>query len=180
MQNRQDTSKRLKRWDDYRKLRNKTRQLIKQAKQKYFSESVNNCKDTNVTWKHLHTVTTGSKSSPSNLPSEIIINNERITGSEKITSTLDNYFRLVAEQLQDNYSNVSYMDYDKIRHFVNSKVSSNTSFNISFITTEQVSTYIKRLDSSEVTGLDKLGPRLLKLVVKFLSSSSIAALINKR
>ena len=42
MQNRRDTSKRLKRWDDYRKLRNKTRQLIKQAKRKYFSESVNN------------------------------------------------------------------------------------------------------------------------------------------
>ena len=46
MQKRGDTSKRLKRWDDYRKFRNKTRQLIKHEKRKYFSESVNNCKDT--------------------------------------------------------------------------------------------------------------------------------------
>ena len=178
IQKRRDTSKRLKRWDDYRKFRNKTRQLIKQAKRKYFSESVNNCKDTKAIWKHLRTVTTGSKSSPSNLPSEIIINNERITGSENIASTLNKYFASVAEQLQDNNSNVSNSDHDKIRHFVNSKVPSNTSFNIPFITTEQVSTYIKRLDSSKATGLDGLGPRLLKLAVNCLSSS-IAALINK-
>ena len=154
IQKRRDTSKRLKRWDDYRKFRNKTRQLIKQAKRKYFSESVNNCKDTKAIWKHLCAVTTGSKSSPSNLPSEIIINNERITGSENIASTLNKYFASVAEQFQDNNSNVSNSDHDKIRHFVNSKVRSNTSFNIPFITTEQVSTYIKRLDSSKATGLD--------------------------
>ena len=89
IQKRRDTGKRLKRWDDYRKFRNKTRQLIKQAKLKYFSESVNNCKDTKAIWKHLRAVTTGLKSSPSNLPSEIIINNERITGSENIASTLN-------------------------------------------------------------------------------------------
>ena len=178
IQKRRDTSKRLKRWDDYPKFRNKTRQLIKQAKRKYFSESVNNCKDTKAIWKHLRAVTTGSKSSPSNLPSEIIINNERITGSENIASTLNKYFASVAEQFQDNNSNVSNSDHDKIRLFVNSKVPSNTSFNIPFITTEQVSTYIKRLDSSKATGLDGLGPRLLKLAVNCLSSS-IAALINK-
>ena len=42
-----------------------------------------------------------SKSSTSNLPSEIIINNECITGSEKIASTLNKYFASVAEQFQD-------------------------------------------------------------------------------
>ena len=126
-------------------FRNKTRRLIKQAKQKYFSESVNYCKDTKAIWKDLRADTTGSKSSTSNLPSEIIINNERITGSENIASTLNKYFASVAEQFQDNNSNVSNSDYDKIRHFVNSKVPSNTSFNIPFITTEQVSTYRKQI-----------------------------------
>ena len=126
MQKRRDTSKCLKRCDDYRNFRNKTRQLIKQAKRKYFSESANNCKDTKVIWKHQHTVTNGSKSSTFNLPSEIIINNERTTGSENIASTLNKYFASVAEQFQDNKSDVSKMDYDKIRHFVNSKVPSLT------------------------------------------------------
>ena len=169
MQKRRGTSKRLKRWDDYRKFKNKTRQLIKQVKRKYFSESY-----TKVIWKHLRTVTTWSKSSTSNLPSVIIINNERIKGSEKLVSTLNRYFASVAEQFQDNNSNVSNTDYVKIRHFVTSKVPSNTSFNIPFITTEQVSTYTNRLNSSKAT----VGPRLLKLTVNCLSSS-IAALIHK-
>ena len=91
---------------------------------------------------------------------------------------LNKYFASVAEQFQDNNSNVSNTDYDKIRHFVNSKVPSNISFNIPFITTEQVSTYIKRLDSSKAMGLDGSWPRLLRLAVNCLLSS-IAALINK-
>ena len=66
----------------------------------------------------------------------------------------------------------------KIRHFVNSNVPSNTSFIIFFITTEQVSTYIKRLDSFKATGLERIGPRLLKVSINCLSSS-IAALINE-
>ena len=126
--------------------------------------------------KHLCTVTTWSKSS--NLPSKIIINDERITGLEKIASTLYKYLASVAEQFQDNNSNVSNTDYDKKRHFVNYKVPSNASFNIPYTTTEQVSTYIIRLDSSKATGHDGLGPSLLKLAVNCLSSS-FAALINK-
>ena len=57
----------LKRWE----FRNKTRQLIKQAKRKYLFESVNNCKGTKAIWKHLRTVTSGSKSSIPNLPYEM-------------------------------------------------------------------------------------------------------------
>ena len=73
---------------------------------------------------------------------------------------------------------VSLLDTDKIRNFVNSKVSRDTSFNMPFITTEQVTSYINKLDSSKATGLDTLGPRILKLAVNCLSPS-IAALINK-
>ena len=51
----------------------------------------------------------------------------------------------------------------KISHFVNSKVPSNTSLNIPFITTEQVSTFIIRLNSFKAMGLDGIGPGLLKL-----------------
>ena len=47
-------------------------------------------------------------------------------------------------------------------HFVNSKVPSNTSFSIPFITTDQVSTYIKRLVSPKATGLDGPGAKTAK------------------
>ena len=63
-------------------------------------------------------------------------------------------------------------------HFVNSKVPSNTSLSIPFIAADHVSTYIKRLVSPKATGLDGLGPRLLKLAVNCFSTS-IFALVKK-
>ena len=46
MQKQRDNCKRLKQWTEYKTYRNKTRQLIKAAKRKYFSESITNSKDT--------------------------------------------------------------------------------------------------------------------------------------
>ena len=47
-----------------------------------------------------------------------------------------------------------------------------------FITTEQVKLYINNLELSKATGLDGLGPRIIKLAVDSLSPS-IAMLVNK-
>ena len=72
------------------------------------------------------------------------------------------------------------MNTDKIKHFVNSKVPSDISFQIpfTFITTEQVCSFINKLDPSKATGLDGLGPRILKLASR-CSAPSFADLINK-
>ena len=85
-------------WADYRRIRNKTKQLIRHAKRKHFSEKVDNSKDTKSIWKHLRDVNTGTKPSANNLPTELIINGERINNSEQIAAKLNNYFSTVAEQ----------------------------------------------------------------------------------
>ena len=95
-------------WDDYRTFRNKTRQLIRHAERKYFSETVDNCKDTEVLWRHLRTVTTGPKLSINNLPAERVINNERISNSENIASKLNEYFASVTEQFKEYISGVQH------------------------------------------------------------------------
>ena len=51
-------------------------------------------------------------------------------------------------------------------------------FNIPFINTEQVKSYIIKLDLTKASGLDDLGPRIIKLAVNLLSPP-IAWLINK-
>ena len=61
---------------------------------------------------------------------------------------------------------------------MDSKVPSDITFQIPFITTEQVCSFINKLDSSKATGLDGLGPRILKLANNCLAPS-IADLINK-
>ena len=51
-------------------------------------------------------------------------------------------------------------------------------FQIPHITTSQVSEFINKLDPSKATGLDGVGPRILKLACDVLSPNS-ALLINK-
>ena len=74
-------------------------------------------------WKHLRDVNTGTKPSANNLPTELIINGERINNSEQIAAKLNNYFSTVGEQFEDN-SDITHINTDKIKHFVNSKVPS--------------------------------------------------------
>ena len=90
MQNKRDTYKRQKMWADHRRIRNKTKQLIRHAKRKYFSEKIDNSKDTKSIWKHLRDVNTGTKPSANNLLTELNINGERINNSEQIAAKLDN------------------------------------------------------------------------------------------
>ena len=56
MQKLRDNCKRKKQWTEYKKYRNKTRQLIRASKRKHFSESISKSKDTKHIWAHLRTL----------------------------------------------------------------------------------------------------------------------------
>lgn len=173
-----DISKSQKNWTDYKRYRNTTKHLIRKAKCKHFSESVTNLKDTKSIWQHLRSVNNKSKVTTSSLPNELNIDNERITDSQDIAGKLNEYFTSVAKRLnQDDITSTS-IDFTKLQHFISTKVPENTYFKIPSITTQQVSSFIQNLDSSKATGLDGIGPRLLKMVNNIISPS-IAALINK-
>ena len=70
------------------------------------------------------------------------------------------------------------MEPDKLRVFVESKIPENVSFKIPLITSEQVLSFINKLDPAKATGIDGLGPKIIKLAANDLSPS-IAMLINK-
>lgn len=180
MQNLRDKCKRLKQWSDYKRYRNKTKQLIRKAKRNYFSSCINNSKDTRSIWKHLRTVNSGSNSDSRILPEELVINDEHITDSLDIANKLNKYFASVAEILNDSNSNrnTSNFDSDKINCFIDKKVPNDIHFAIPFITPEQTLMHINKLDSTKASGLDGLGPKIIKLAAQVLSPS-IATLINK-
>ena len=67
---------------------------------------------------------------------------------------------------------------ESIKNFVNDKIPSHTFFIIPYITTEQVFAYVNKLEPTKATGLDGLGPRLLKTSAAVIAPS-IAILINK-
>ena len=107
-----------------------------------------------------------------------MINNERINNASEIASKLNAYFTSIADGLAENRSNGSTLNTEKIGQFVDRKVPGHIKFNIPFINTEQVKSYINKLDLTKATEFDDLGPRIIKLAVDSLSPS-IARLINK-
>ena len=70
------------------------------------------------------------------------------------------------------------MEPDKLRKFVESKIPENVSFKMPPITSEQVLSFINKLDPAKATGIDGLGPKNIKLAANVLSPS-IAMLISK-
>ena len=70
------------------------------------------------------------------------------------------------------------LDSECIKNFVNYKVPSHTFFSIPYITTEQDFAHVNKLEPTKATGLDGLGPRLLKTPAAVMAQS-IAMLINK-
>ena len=71
-----DACKRNQLWSEYKKYRNMTKSLIRKAKRKHFSDSVTQSKDTRAMWQHFRKINNKDKSSSSNLPEEIIVDNE--------------------------------------------------------------------------------------------------------
>ncbi|MCG8047471.1 MAG: reverse transcriptase domain-containing protein, partial [Candidatus Thiodiazotropha endolucinida] len=178
MQRLRDNSKRLKQWSDFKWYRNKVRHLIRSAKRKYFSDSISKSKDSKVIWQHLRSFNTNKKSSSNNLPEELIINNEKITSSENIANKLNGFFTSIADILNKHNTESPELDTARIRQYVNNKIPENTTFHIPFITCDQVLSFINKLDPSKATGIDGLGPRIIKLAADILSPS-ITLLINK-
>ena len=105
-----------------KRYRNKTRQLIRTAKRKYFSDSISNSKDSKFIWRHLRSVSDNITVSSSNLPDELIINDETFTGSENVATKLNEYFTSIADILDKNQDKSTDPDLDRLQHFTNSKL----------------------------------------------------------
>ena len=85
------------------------------------------------------------------------------------------YFANVASKLKRPIHD---SNFEYIKRFVDSKVDNNVSFNIPEINIPFVRQYILNLDISKSTGLDGIGPRILKISYDIISPS-ITFLINK-
>ena len=178
LQKLRDNSKRLKMWSDYRRYRNQIKFSIRKAKRSFFSDSVTNSKDSKFIWKHLRSTTKKSETLSNKLPSELKLNDEIISDSESVASKLNIYFSSIAQIINEHNDEVGTMEPDKLRNFVESKIPENVSFKIPLITSEQVLSFINKLDPAKATGVDGLGPKIIKLAANVLSPS-IAMLINK-
>ena len=119
-------------------------------------------KNTRSVRKHLSAVNKGSTSKANSMPDELIINNEHILDYNTTASKSNEYFSSIVQILNRNSTGTNQLDLTKLIEYVNSKVSDNTYFNIPCITTEQVFSVINALDTCKATGLDGIGPKIIK------------------
>lgn len=157
-----DYSKRMQNWAYYKRYRNLTRTLIRKAKCKHFSKTVTDHKDTRSIWQHIHTTQNNSKTSVNVLPDEFNIDSKVLKDSRGIASKLNEFFTTISKRINQNESVSSTPDYIKIKNFVFNKVPEHIFFQIPLITPSQVSAFIHKLDPWKATGLDGVGPRVLK------------------
>ena len=171
-----DLSKRRRNWPEYVKYRNLTKFLIRKAKKNHFTAAVTNNQDTKSLWKQIKSIQNDANKSSKTLPDQLNIDGEMITDSHEIASKLNKFFTTISSRLTSTKKSVQMDDLSKLINYVNEKVP--TFFKIPHITTSQVTTYIRNLDPGKSTGLDGIGPRILKMSCDIISPS-ITALINK-
>ena len=87
-------------------------------------------------------------------------NDQLISDDKEMANVFNKYFVNVAAQLKRPTEKSAF---EHITEFVNSKVPNNTSFSIPAINSSFVQKFLKSLDVSNATGLDCIGPKMLKI-----------------
>ena len=150
--------------------------MIRDAKRKHLTVSVEEQSDTKAPWKYFHAVNNGSTSSENGLLVELEIGGDCFNGSQSVAAKLNEKFTPVVTILNNKNGSNEYdvnITYMYLNQFINDTFPSDVYFNIRFVTSEQVQSYIKVLDPSKATG-----PEIFKLAINN-RSPIIANLIDK-
>ena len=157
-----DKLKRLKRFDDYKKMRNKVKNLVRDAKREYFNKLVENNTNTKQLWTAINELTRGPKSKIStSIPQSLS------------AETFNNYFLSSASNLaSENHPfkspDNSYICSETLIEFCQQHTNGNLQFKIPFIATFEVVKYLSALPNKKSTGSDTLNTNLLKIALPYI------------
>ena len=94
--------------------------------------------------------------------------NETTSNLSFLAETFNDYFVNIASKLKEP---ITQPDFTKLREFVNSKILENVKFKLPDIDENYDFCFMSNLDISKSTGLDGIGPRLLKLSSGVITTS---------
>jgi len=163
--------------ENYRKARNNVTELIRNSKKKHFANMIDNSKQNpgNI-WKVFKEFGAGKGncSSKNNNIFTIKKNGQYLDDSKDIANEFNSFFISIAENLKEPVEPTSH---ERLEKFCKEKLANDKFFEIPEITVEKVLKYLKGLDTSKSTGVDNIGPRLLRISAPFISES-LAYLCN--
>ncbi|MES9882533.1 MAG: reverse transcriptase family protein [Sedimenticola sp.] len=162
--------------EQYTFLRNKVSTMIQNSKKDSYKSKIEEGKDDpRSIWKIFKEF--GASKNDGNSENILGIKNENntvCTDKVEVANIFNDYFVNVASKLKEP---VSYSDSEELKTFINSSIPSNASFTIPEINEEFVYKFLSHLDVSKATGLDFIGPRLLKIASASITPS-ITYIIN--
>ena len=154
-----DFSKKRNDMDNFKFWRKRTKTLILQFKNSLYCDSINNNRrNPKQLWKNLHDFTNKSKINQSPVIKDA--EGEQILDPEKIANTFNTFFTSVSRNYYDQSDDLLYSD-EKLKAFVESKISSDVTFDIEPLNQTYVQNQLSTLDISKATGLDDLSAKML-------------------
>ena len=84
----------------------------------------------------------------------------------EMANEFNEFFVNIASKLKE--STVNNSNHDKLKEFCQLKLPSNTKFKIPQIQKENVLKFFSKMDINKATGIDMIGPRLLKLAAPYI------------
>ena len=150
--------------------------MIDLAKKETYQTKVEEGKDDpRSIWKLFKQFGTTKKGTSKVNNFEIKINNNIISNDLDIANVFNDYFVNIPSKLKEP---IQPSEFKFLQNFVDSKFNDDTNFTIPFINYSFVSNYLANMDVTKATGLDGIGPRLLKIAPNALTPS-ITYMINK-
>ena len=161
-------------FDQYKILRNKVSYMIKKKKKNFFNNAVKQNKDQGFLWKNLKNISELNKSNTVILPEKLISDNTEIRGNVNIANELNKHFVNISDMIQKTA--FSKTNFDDLKKKLDKKLTYHE-FKINLITPYEVKLIIDKLDITKSTGLDGIGPKIIKHCGDYITPA-IASIIN--
>lgn len=161
-------------FNTYKVLRNKTAALIKRSKRDFFNKAIKENKEAKFIWKNLKDIAGLHKKSNTVMPKSVKTNGEELHDMINIANELNRHFVNISTIItKTKFYESSFTD---LKHKLD-YILQNRSFDIKYITPLEVKTIIDRLNVNKSTGIDNIGPKIIKHCGDIITTS-IAAIIN--
>ena len=155
--------------ETYKITRNKVSSSIEQAKNRTYQTKIEEGKDDpKPIWKLFKEPNANGKGSNSELNINIKKHDKLVQKESELTELFNSYFVNTATNLKEP---IISSDFETLRTFVTSRVSTNTKFNISLTNETFVRKFSINLNVNKSTGLDNIDPKILKLAANVLTLS---------
>ncbi|MES9905404.1 MAG: reverse transcriptase family protein [Sedimenticola sp.] len=160
--------------DEHKIWRNKVINLIKQSKKQLYQTQLDKKNNPNAIWIFFNAFGAGKKgSSPQNINC-LLNDGNTIENPQDIANIFNEFFVNIAAKIKEP---IHHSHHENLSRFCDDKIPADSYFDIPLINNEYVEKTLKDIDTTKATGLDNIGPRLLKVAAQSISDS-LTRIIN--